>query len=103
MAAYLVRFRESFLNWQRPEFRASGHLPSDEPIALQGIRRRKRRIRPSCSRLMGKAVENDHDHENTEKTAMVLALLMATTMTQADDAAMKKELLGPCGIGQHTH
>jgi hypothetical protein len=37
------------------------------------------------------------------KTAMVLALFMAATMAQADDAAMKKELLGYWASGRHAY
>jgi hypothetical protein len=37
------------------------------------------------------------------KTAMVLALLMAAAMAQADDATMKKEMLGYWASGRHGY
>jgi hypothetical protein len=37
------------------------------------------------------------------KTAMVLAIIMAATMAQADDAAMKKEMLGYWTSGRHSY
>jgi hypothetical protein len=37
------------------------------------------------------------------KTAIVLAFFMAATMAQADDAAMKKELLGYWASGRHAY
>jgi hypothetical protein len=39
----------------------------------------------------------------TTLTTMVLALFMAATMAQADDAAMKKELLGYWTSGRHSY
>jgi hypothetical protein len=37
------------------------------------------------------------------KTAMVLVLFMAATMVQADDAALKKDLLGYWKSGRHAY
>src|ERR1700693_5272442 len=37
------------------------------------------------------------------KTAMVLAILIAATMAHADDAAIKKELLGYWKSGRHSY
>jgi hypothetical protein len=37
------------------------------------------------------------------KTAIILAIFMAATMAQADDAAIKKELLGYWKSGRHSY